>query len=262
MATLAANISWIYTELPFKERFEAAAAAGFRFVEWNYAFDHSKEELRQLLADHSLQLALINVPAGDMAAGELGLAALDGRQADARAAFATALDYAEALRAPLVHYLAGKPLPGSDPAITDKVFLKNLCEAADLASSSGITLTLEPLNPVDRTGYHLMTVEHAVRLIKASGRKNIKLQLDVYHQQMNGGNIIQTIEQNLELLAHVQVAGVPGRHEPDVGEINTAAILSKLDELGYKGVIGCEYKPLSDTTTGLGWASQYLGRQA
>jgi hydroxypyruvate isomerase len=105
-----------------------------------------------------------------------------------------------------------------------------------------------------------MTVEHAVRLIKASERKNIKLQLDVYHQQMNGGNIIQTIERNLGLLAHVQVAGVPGRHEPDVGEINTAAIISKLDELGYKGVIGCEYKPLRDTTTGLGWASRYLGR--
>ena len=260
MACLAANISWIYTELPFEERFEAAAAAGFRFVEWNYAFDRSKEELRRILADHALQLTLINVPAGNMAAGELGLAALDGRQAEVQAAFATALDYAKALRAPLVHYLAGKPLPGSDPAVTDKVFLRNLCEAADLAASSGIKLTLEPLNPVDRTGYHLMTVEHAVRLIEASGRKNIKLQLDVYHQQMNGGNIIQTIERNFELLAHVQVAGVPGRHEPDIGEINTAAIICRLDELGYKGVIGCEYKPLRDTATGLGWASQYLGR--
>jgi len=261
MACLAANISWMFTELPFEERFKAAATAGFRLVEWSYAFDHSKEKLLQLLADHSLQLTLINVPAGDMAAGELGLAVFDGRQADVKAAFATALDYAEALRAPLVHYLAGKPLPGSDPATTDEVFLKNLSEAADLASSSGVTLTLEPLNPVDRTGYHLMTVEHAVRLIKASGRPNIKLQLDVYHQQMNGGNIIQTIEQNFELLAHVQVAGVPGRYEPDVGEINTAAIISKLDELGYKGAIGCEYKPLSgDTAAGLGWASQYLGR--
>jgi hydroxypyruvate isomerase len=260
MASLAANLSWMYTELPFEKRFEAAAAAGFRFVEWSYAFDHSKEELRQLLADHSLQLTLINVPAGDMAAGELGLAALDGRQADAQAAFATALDYADALRAPLVHYLAGKPRPGSDPAITDQIFLKNLCEAADLASPSGIILTLEPLNPVDRAGYHLMTVEHAVRLIEASGRKNIRLQLDVYHQQMNGGNIIQTIEQNLELLAHVQVAGVPGRHEPDVGEINTAATISRLDALGYEGVIGCEYKPLSSTAAGLGWAAQYLSR--
>jgi len=260
MASLAANISWMYTELPFEERFAAAAAAGFRFVEWSYAFDYSKEELRQLLADHSLQLTLINVPAGDMAAGELGLAALDGRQADALAAFATALDYAETLRAPLVHYLAGKPPPGSDPAHTDKVFLKNLCQAADLASSSGITLTLEPLNPVDRSGYHLMTVAHAVRLIEASERKNIRLQLDVYHQQMSGGNLIQTIEQNFELLAHVQVAGVPGRYEPDVGEINTAAIISRLDGLGYEGVIGCEYRPLSDTTAGLGWAAQYLRR--
>lgn len=260
MASLAANISWMYTELPFEKRFEAAAVAGFRFVEWSYAFDHSKEDLRKFLADHFLQLTLINVPAGDMAAGELGLAVFDDRQADAQAAFATALDYAAALGAPLVHYLAGKPLPGSDPVTTDKVFLKNLSEAADLASSSGITLTLEPLNPVDRTGYHIMTVEHAVRLIKASGRKNVKLQLDVYHQQMNGGNIIQTIERNLELLAHVQVAGVPGRNEPDVGEINTAAIISRLDELGYEGVIGCEYKPLNDTNSGLGWASQYLGR--
>lgn len=260
MARLAANISWIYNELPFEERFGAAAAAGFRFVEWNYAFDHSKDELRQLLSDHGLRPTLINVPAGDIAAGELGLAVLDGRQADVQAAFGTALDYAKALEAPLIHYLAGKPLPGSDPAVTDDIFLKNLIEAADLASSSGITLTLEPLNPVDRTGYHLMTVEHAIRLIKASERKNIKLQLDVYHQQMNGGNIIQTIEQNFDLLAHVQVAGVPGRYEPDVGEINTAAIIAKLDELGYEGIIGCEYKPLSDTSAGLGWALQYLTR--
>lgn len=260
MACLAANISWIYTELPFEKRFEAAAADGFRFVEWNFAFDRSKEDLRRLLADHSLKLALINTPAGDMAAGELGLAALDGRQADARAAFAMAFDYAVTLGAPLVHYLAGKPPPGSDPAATDQVFLKNLCEAADLAASAGITLTLEPLNPVDRAGYHLMTVEHAVRLIEASGRNNIKLQLDVYHQQMNGGNIIRTIEQNFEFLAHVQVAGVPGRHEPDVGEINTAAIISRLDELGYQGAIGCEYQPLRDTATGLGWASRYLNR--
>src|SRR5688500_16404164 len=120
MACLAANISWIYTELPFEKRFEAAAAAGFRFVEWNFAFDRPKDELRELLAKNFLRLTLINVPGGNMAAGELGLAALAGRQADARAAFATALDYAKALGAPLVHYLAGKPLPGSDPAMTDK----------------------------------------------------------------------------------------------------------------------------------------------
>jgi hydroxypyruvate isomerase len=260
MARLAANISWMYTELPFQQRFEAAAAAGFRFVEWAYAFDRPKDELRRLLADNALQLVLINVSAGDMAAGELGLAVLDGRQADVQAAFAAALDYAQALKAPLVHYLAGKPLPGSDPALIDAIFLKNLIEAADLASSHGITLTLEPLNPVDRTGYHLMTVDHAVRLIKASGRTNIKLQLDVYHQQMNGGNIIQTIEQNFELLAHVQVAGAPGRHEPDIGEINTAAIISRLDELGYEGIIAGEYKPLRGTVDGLGWASRYFGR--
>ena len=260
MARLAANISWMYNELPFDERFTAAAADGFRFVEWGYAFDRSKEDLRQLLADNSLQLTLINVPGGDMAAGELGMAVLDDRQADVRAAFAMTLDYAEALGSPHVHYLAGKPLPGSDPVITDQIFLKNLIEAADLASSSGITLTLEPLNPVDRAGYHLMTVEHAIRLIKASGRTNIKLELDVYHQQVNGGNIIRTIEQNFEFLAYVQVAGVPGRHEPDNGEINVAAIISRLDELGYEGVIGCEYRPLSSTAGGLGWAARYLGR--
>jgi hydroxypyruvate isomerase len=252
----------MFTEIPFEQRFAAAASAGFEFVEWNYAFDFTKERLRSLLDANSMSLTLINVSSGDTSAGELGLAALAGRRADAAAAFAQALDYATALGAPLVHFLAGKPPPGVDPEATDAVFLENLCESADLAASAGVTLTLEPLNPRDRAGYHLMSAAHATRLITAAQRPNIKLQLDLYHQQVHGGNVLQTIEENFEHLAHVQLAGVPGRHEPDTGELNHAAILSKLDDLGYTGIVGCEYAPLDSTSAGLSWAQPYLNVQA
>jgi 2-dehydrotetronate isomerase len=258
MTRLAANISWMFTEVPFEQRFAAAAAAGFKYVEWNYAFDFTKEELRALLDANSLASTLINVSAGDTASGELGLAALAGRQADSAAAFAQALDYATALDAPLIHFLAGKPPPGTESEATDAVFLENLCQSADIAAAAGVTLTLEPLNPRDRAGYHLMSAAHAAELIRSSQRSNIKLQLDIYHQQVHGGNVLQTIEENFEYLAHVQLAGVPGRHEPDIGELNPAAILSKLDDLGYTGVVGCEYAPIGHTSTGLSWARPYL----
>ncbi|WP_166459648.1 hydroxypyruvate isomerase family protein [Amycolatopsis pithecellobii] len=248
----------MFTEMPFEQRFTAAASAGFEYVEWNYAFDFTKERLRNLLEANSLALTLINVSGGDMSSGELGLAALPGRQADAAAAFAQALDYATALDARLVHFLAGKPPPGMESEAADAVFLENLCQSADIAASAGVTLTLEPLNPRDRAGYHLMSATHATRLIRSSQRSNIKLQLDVYHQQMHGGNVLQTIEENFEYLAHVQLAGVPGRHEPDTGELNHTAILSKLDELGYTGVVGCEYAPIGRTSAGLNWAQPYL----
>ena len=257
MTRLAANLSYLFTELPFLDRFAAAAKAGFPAVEWNFAFDTPKSELAARLADNDLKLTLINTPAGDMAAGELGLAVLPGREDDAAGAFDQALDYAVALGRPVIHYLAGKP-PSSDPLAIDDLFLKNMSRAADRAAMAGVAIALEPLNPRDRPGYHLLSVDHAMRLIAAANRDNIKLQLDLYHCQITGGDIVRTIERTIDRIAHVQIAGVPDRAEPSSGELAYGVVLARLDALGYRGFVGCEYAPARGTLAGLGWAAPYL----
>jgi hydroxypyruvate isomerase len=261
MIRLAANLSFLFTELPFLKRFEAAARAGFRAVEFGFAYDIPTHVLNRQLRDNDLALVLLNVPAGDMQAGELGLAALPGRERDAAAAFERALDYAVALDAPLIHFLAGKPPESADRKAVDAVFLENIAHAADLALKANRVLTLEPLNPRDRPGYHLQSNAHARALIEACGRGNVKLQFDLYHCQISGGDLIRSIERYIALIAHVQVAGVPERSEPSQGEIAYANVLARLDSLGFPGYIGCEYTPRSDTWTGLSWAAPYLQPQ-
>jgi hydroxypyruvate isomerase len=258
MIRLAANLSFMFTELPFLKRFEAAARAGFRAVEFSFAYDVATQVLRSQLRDNDLTLVLLNTPAGDMEAGELGLAALPGRERDAAAAFELALDYAVALDAPLIHFLAGRPATSSDRMVVDTVFLENLVRAADLALEAQRVLTLEPLNQRDRPGYHLHSNDHARSLIEASGRSNVKLQLDLYHCQISQGDLIRSIERDFALIAHVQIAGVPERSEPSRGEIAFANVFARLESLGYSGYIGCEYTPASDTWSGLGWAMPYL----
>jgi 2-dehydrotetronate isomerase len=262
MIRLAANLTYLFTELPFLERFAAAASAGFRAVEYNFAYDVSTQELAARLLDNGLILALVNTPPGNEANGELGLAVLPGRERDTATAFAQALSYAVALDAKLIHFLAGKPPEGSDKRAVDELFLKNLCSAADLAAKEDRTLTLEPLNRRDRPGYHLNSNSHARALIAASGRDNVKLQLDLYHCQISEGDLMKSIERDINLIAHVQIAGVPERSEPNVGEIAYANVLAHLDSLGYTGYVGCEYWPRADTLGGLGWAAQYLETEA
>jgi 2-dehydrotetronate isomerase len=258
MTRLAANLSFLFTELPFLQRFEAAARAGFRAVEFSFAYDVPTHVLNRQLRDNDLTLVLINVPAGDMQAGELGLAALPGRERDAADAFELALDYAVALDAPLIHFLAGKPPKSVDRKTADAVFLENIGRAADLALKVNRVLTLEPLNPRDRPGYHLQSNAHARALIEASGRSNVKLQLDLYHCQISQGDLIRSIERDFALIAHAQIAGVPERSEPSLGEVAYANVLARLDSLGYRGYVGCEYVPVSDTLSGLSWATPYL----
>ena len=258
MIRLAANLSFMFTELPFLKRFEAAARAGFRAVEFSFVYDVAIPVLRSQLRDNDLTLVLVNTPAGDMQAGELGLAALPGRERDAAAAFELALDYAVALDAPLIHFLAGRPATSSDRRVVDTVFLENLGRAADLALKANRVLTLEPLNQRDRPGYHLQSNDHARSLIEASGRSNVKLQLDLYHCQISQGDLIRSIERDFALIAHIQIAGVPERSEPSRGEIAFANVFARLESLGYSGYIGCEYTPASDTWSGLGWAMPYL----
>jgi hydroxypyruvate isomerase len=261
MIRLAANLSFLFTELPFLRRFEAAARAGFRAVELSFAYDVPAHVLKRHLVDNDLTLVLINAPSGDMQAGELGLAALPGRERDAAAAFERALDYAVALGAPLIHLLAGKPPESVDHQTADAVFLENIAWAADLALKVNRVLTLEPLNERDRPGYHLRSNAHARTLIETCGRSNVKLQFDLYHCQISRGDLIRSIEYEIGLIAHVQIAGVPERSEPSRGEIAYANVLARLDSLGYPGYVGCEYTPASDTLSGLSWAVPYLRSQ-
>ncbi len=258
MIRLAANLSYLFTELPFLDRFAAAAEAGFEAVEYNFAYDVPTSVLRSRLQDNGLALAILNTPPGDMAAGELGLAVLPGREADVAAAFETALEHAVALNAPVIHYLAGKPPPDADPAGTDALFVANMRRAADEAASAGKVIALEPLNSQDRPGYHLRTNAQARRLIEATGRPNVKLQLDLYHCQIAEGDLSGALEHHIDLIAHVQIAGVPGRGEPIGGEIAVAEVFERLDQLGYAGYVGLEYVPAAGTLAGLGWASPSL----
>jgi hydroxypyruvate isomerase len=262
MIRLAANLSYLFRELPLLERFAAAADAGFRAVELGFAYDVPAPELGARLRDNGLDLALINTPRGDATAGEVGLAVLPGRERDTAAAFAQALDYAVALDVKLIHFLAGKPPKGADARDMDELFLNNLCSAADLAAKVGRVVTLEPLNQRDQPGYHLNCNSHARALIAACGRDNVKLQFDLYHCQVSEGDLIRSIERNIDLIAHVQIAGVPERAEPNLGEIAYANVLGRLDSLGYKGYVGCEYSPAADTRSGLAWAMPYLDAEA
>jgi hydroxypyruvate isomerase len=259
---LAANVSFLFTELPFLERFEAAAQAGFRAVEFAFAYDVAPRELALRLRDNGLELALLNTPPGNEMAGELGMAVLPGRERDTAAAFARALEYAEALDATLIHFLAGKPPSNVDKSATEELFLENLCRAADLAAKANRIVTLEPLNRRDRPGYYLSSNTQARLLIAASGRQNVRLQLDLYHCQISEGDLIGSIEREIAWIGHVQIAGVPERAEPDLGEMAYANVLSRLVSLGYQGYVGCEYIPAADTQSGLAWAAPYLKAEA
>lgn len=258
MIRLAANLSYLFVELSFLDRFAAAADVGFRAVEWNFAYDVPQSALAQHLGKNRLKLALFNTPAGDMEGGELGLAALPEREADAAAAFEQALDRAVVLGAPLIHYLAGNLPAGQDSAAADALFLQNMMYAADRAAEHGVTITLEPLNPRDRPHYHLVSVEHAMRLIETAARPNIGLQLDLYHCQMTEEHLNRTIDRYVDAIVHVQVASSPQRAEPLTKEI---ALLDRLDALGYAGFVGCEYVPARGTRDGLGWALPYLAAE-
>ena len=258
MIKLAANLSFLFLDMPFLDRFEAAASAGFRAVEFAYAFDVPTRDIAVRLRDNDLKLTLINTPPGNSSAGELGLAVLAGRQQELSAALEQALEYAVALDAPLVHFLSGNTPAGCSRESIDAVLIENIARAADLAARCGRTLTLEPLNERTRPGYYLRTNAQARALIQAAGRKNVMLQLDLFHCQISEGNLTFNIERNFDLIAHVQTAGVPDRQEPIFGEIAHEYVLDRLDGLGYSGYVGCEYLPRAGTLAGLGWAQKYL----
>ena len=256
MPRFAANLSFLFTEDPFLDRFAAAALAGFDAIEFGFAYEYAAKELVSRLAAHGLQQVLINAPPGDWSAGDRGLAGLPGREHEFAAGFVTALHYAQALSCPRIHVMAGL-LPASadeeQRARHRSTFVRNLRFAAREAEEDGITLTIEPINPRDMPGYLLTTQAEAHALREEVGMPNVKVQMDLYHAQIVEGDLSAKLRRWLADIGHIQIAGVPDRHEPDTGELNCYALFALLDELGYEGWVGCEYRPRNGTVPGLAW---------
>lgn len=257
MPKLAANLSMLFNEVPFLERFAAAAAAGFRGVEFLFPYEHAPEALAEALRDNGLEQALFNLPPGDWEAGERGLAAVPGREADFQAGLERALPYAQALGCRRIHMMAGIPPAGSDPLQCRELLAANLRRAAEFFAPHGVAVLLEPINARDIPGYFLNHQGQAVALLEAVGAANTGLQMDFYHCQIVDGDLATHLRANLPHIRHIQIAGVPERHEPDRGEVNYPYLFDLLDKLGYDGWVGCEYRPAGDTLAGLGWARPY-----
>ena len=254
MPRFAANLTMMFNEVPFLDRFEAAARAGFPAVEFLVPYDHPVEEVAGRLRAHGLAQALFNLPPGDWAAGERGLAALPERQAEMRAKFDEAVPYIRATGVPAVHLMAGKT---DRSAGADRAFRDAVAWTADRLAGLGVTLVLEPLNTRDNPGYHLVDFDEAAALIRDLALPNLKLQFDLYHCQILHGDLTRRLEALMPLVGHVQVAGVPSRHEPEGEELNFPFLFDLLDRLGYAGYVGCEYRPRAGTEAGLGWFAPY-----
>jgi 2-dehydrotetronate isomerase len=258
MLRFAASINLMFNEVPLAQRFAAAKAAGFDAVEVQYPYTITIDEMKAAIANAGVEVILMNTPQGNAAAGERGLGALPGREADFEAAFAKALDYAIAAQCKMVHVTAGVPPAGVDKAEIDRVFVRNLKAALTASASSGISLLLETLNHRDFPGYHLVKFSHARQLIETVGDERLGFQLDLYHRQMNDGDLEHALRDYIDIARHIQIAGAPARNEPDTGEINYRHLFGVIEELGWKGWIGAEYRPKGDTVAGLGWMKTLL----
>jgi hydroxypyruvate isomerase len=258
MPRFAANLSMMYAELPFLERFGAAARDGFAAVECLFPYEHPAGEVASRLREHGLQQVLLNAPPGDMAAGERGLASLPGREDEFRRSIDTAIDYARAIGCPRVHVMAGL---APDEAARERqwpIYASRIAWAAGRLAQAGLETTIEPINPRDIPGYLLNTQAQAHALRDTIGLSSLKVQMDLYHCQIVEGDVATRIRRHLAGVGHVQIAGVPQRHEPDLGELNYPFLLDLLDELGYDGWVACEYRPRAGTSEGLGWIRRWL----
>jgi hydroxypyruvate isomerase len=256
MPKFAANLSMMFTEVDFLDRFAAAAGAGFTGVEYLFPYAYAADDLKQRLADNGLAQALFNMPPGDWDAGERGIAALPGREAEFRDGVERAIEYARALDCPQVHAMAGLA-PGGGTEKHLETYVENLRGAAKTCAGAGIRLLIEPINSRDMPGYFLDRPRQGLEVLEMAAVDNLYLQYDIYHAQIMEGSLAETIAANIGVIRHFQLAGVPGRHEPDVGEINYPYLFQTIDDLGYDGWIGCEYKPQGDTVAGLGWARDF-----
>jgi len=253
MPRFDANLSMLFTEADFLDRFAAAAAAGFAGVEYVSPYDYDPDILARQLADNGLSQVLFNLPVGDWDAGERGLAILPDRVAEFRSGAETAVAYAKALGCKQVNCLAGIVPDGVNLAMLRETFIENLKFAADLFEKDDIKLLIEPINPIDIPGFYLNSSRQALDLIEAVGSDNLYLQYDIYHMQIVEGDLARTIEAALPRIAHIQIADNPGRHEPGSGEINYPFLFDHLDRIGYRGWVGCEYRPSGPTADSFGW---------
>ena len=257
MPRFSANLGFLFPDLPFLERFDAAAKAGFAAVECAAPYEYPQAELKKRLADSGLKQVLINSPAGDRSKGERGFASVPGKEGIFRDSVLQALDYAVALGCPCVHVMAGMP-PGDVPRDTAlALYAANLAWAGEQGKKAGVKLVIEPLNPRDAPGYLLNTQEQGAAIANAIGRDRLGLQFDIYHCQIAQGDVTTRLEKLMPAIDHMQLADVPGRHEPGTGEIGWEFVFRRIDELGYQGWIGCEYAPLGDTVAGLKWRERY-----
>ncbi|MDQ0304016.1 2-oxo-tetronate isomerase [Ancylobacter polymorphus] len=259
MPRFAANLTMLFNEVPFLDRFEKAAAAGFTGVEYLFPYDFPVEELVAKLKANNLKQVLHNLPAGNWGAGERGIAILPERVDEFRAGVDKAIDYATALGCPQVNILAGIVPAGADRELLHNTFVNNLKFAAPKIKEAGLKLLIEPINTRDIPGFFLNYTKQAKAIIEEVGSDNLFIQYDIYHMQIMEGDLARTIEANLSQIAHIQLADNPGRNEPGTGEINYPFLFRHLDAIGYEGWVGCEYKPKGETAAGLGWLKELTG---
>jgi len=257
MPRLAANLSMMFNEVPFLERFGAARKAGFEGVEFLFPYDYSATELRSRTVGEGLTQVLFNMPPGDWANGERGLAALPGRQTEFKEGVKRALDYAATMECRRVHCMAGIVPAGVSPITAAAVYASNLSWAAEQARPAGVKLMIEPINHRDMPGYFLNTQAQGAAIVEAIGSDRVGLQFDLYHVQITEGDITKRMEQFMPVIDHMQIADVPARNEPGTGEIGWEFVFRRIDELGYAGWVGCEYRPAGDTIEGLAWRRKF-----
>lgn len=253
MIRLAANLTMLFTEVPFMQRFEAAAAAGFQGVEFLFPYAFDAQEIADQLRRNQLTLVLHNLPPGNWDAGERGIACHPDRIAEFEAGVASAVHYAKILGAPQLNCLAGIAPAGVDRGAAERTLIRNLSYAAAELKKHQIRLLIEPINTFDIPGFFLSGTAQALNLIRKTGSDNLFVQYDIYHMQRMEGELINTIRTNLNMIKHMQLADTPGRFEPGTGEINYRKLFSEIDAMGYDGWIGCEYKPKDGTLAGLSW---------
>jgi hydroxypyruvate isomerase len=262
MPKLAANLSTMFTEAPFLERFERAARAGFSAVEFQFPYGFDPDAIGAELKRNRLEIALFNLPPGDIEAGARGLASIPEARERFRRSLEPALRHALATGCRKLHCMAGVLSGPADMAEREATFVANLREATALFWPHGVRLLIEPLNPFDTPNYFLSSVEQAAAIVEAVGSAGVGIQYDFYHQSRMRGELIATFDRFRSLIGHVQIAGNPGRHEPDTGEVDYRFVLEALDARGYDGFVGCEYAPAGDTVAGLGWARPWLKADA
>ncbi len=255
MPHFAANLSMMFLEHAFMDRFAAAAASGFDAVEYLFPYDFDMSEIAMALQENHLTQALFNLPPGTWQAGERGLAALPSRQADFRQSVTTALSYAEATGVGRLHMMSG--IARRDDAAACASYRESLAYLSDQAGQAGLDVLIEPINSRDMPGYFLNDFYYAAELIADLGYANLKLQFDIYHRQIIHGDVLTGLKTLMPMIGHVQIAAVPLRHEPGTGELDDFRILSELDALGYSGFVGCEYRPAAGTVDGLGWLNAF-----